>query len=316
MIFTKPYILSLLVFLTWFGNTSAQTRSEKNRSQSQENNQSCERCHTRETLIDNGKTIYLSRSKIIDTTLYYESIHGGFSCLDCHAEEYDSFPHAIKVKDESIYSCLDCHEGNKKTADFHFEKISEEYSKSVHAKKQKDMFSCWKCHNPHSYVTSMDISDSIGITAMVKEHNLMCLACHGDKNKLQSAYGREMEEIMQHHDWLPNQKAHFMHVRCLDCHALIPDSVRVSHVIMPSSQAIRNCYECHSKDTRLQNTLYKYHQAVAKNSFGFMNSQILENSYVMGANRNIYLNIISIVVFALVIIGILIHAFLRILKNK
>jgi len=49
---------------------------------------------------------------------------------------------------------------------------------------------------------------------------------------------------------------------------------------------------------------------------GFYNGVIMNEGYVIGANRNYYLGLLSIIMFSLVIIGIAIHATLRIIKRK
>jgi hypothetical protein len=49
---------------------------------------------------------------------------------------------------------------------------------------------------------------------------------------------------------------------------------------------------------------------------GFLNAAILNDSYVIGANRNQFLNYGSLVIFGMVILGIAIHAVLRKIYSK
>ncbi len=63
-------------------------------------------------------------------------------------------------------------------------------------------------------------------------------------------------------------------------------------------------------------TLYRYKSKERLNKQGFLNSVMLNDAYVIGANRNYYLNIISIVLFALTIVSILFHVALRIFSKK
>jgi hypothetical protein len=61
-------------------------------------------------------------------------------------------------------------------------------------------------------------------------------------------------------------------------------------------------------------SLYKF-ESKERRRDGFFNGIILNASYVIGANRNEYLNLISVLIFVLVIGVIGIHIILRI-RNK
>jgi general stress protein CsbA len=61
-------------------------------------------------------------------------------------------------------------------------------------------------------------------------------------------------------------------------------------------------------------SLYKFESKKQRRD-GFFNGIILNASYVIGANRNEYLNLISLVIFVLVIGVIIIHIILRIRKK-
>ncbi len=303
-------IVALLLNLPVF---SQNARMIRNKQQSREKNHDCFKCHSSQHIKTDSGDIHLEKSDIVDTNIYYSSIHGGFSCTDCHSEDFNIQPHKVTIKDDVFPTCMDCHEGNKKTALYQFEKIAEAYDKSIHAKKMTDEFTCWKCHDPHGYKNLFGISDSIGFQDMIEGQNLMCLKCHG--NKVDS--GKKKWDMVKSHNWLPQMDLHFQHIRCIDCHAVIPDSIHVSHLITPATVAIRNCLACHSANSYLLGTLYKYHRSLKKQSrFGFMNNEILENSYVMGANRNRFLNIASILIFGLVIATIIIHALVRVILKK
>ncbi len=77
------------------------------------------------------------------------------------------------------------------------------------------------------------------------------------------------------------------------------------------------CVECHSKNSILLASLYNYNRSkINAVSLGFQNEIILNSGYVIGANRNHYLNVISIIILALVLAGIAGHITLRILYKK
>jgi hypothetical protein len=62
-------------------------------------------------------------------------------------------------------------------------------------------------------------------------------------------------------------------------------------------------------------SLYKF-ESKAQRRDGFFNGIILNSSYVIGANRNEYLNLLSLIIFIVVIGVIVIHIVFRIRKNK
>jgi NAD-dependent SIR2 family protein deacetylase len=103
-------------------------------------------------------------------------------------------------------------------------------------------------------------------------------------------------------------------VRCIECHTQINNNIPVSHLIEPKDQAVKLCNECHSKNSILMATLYKFESKEQRRG-GFFNGIILNASYVIGANRNEYLNLISLVIFVVVIVVIVIHIIFRI-RNK
>ncbi len=80
---------------------------------------------------------------------------------------------------------------------------------------------------------------------------------------------------------------------------------------MPIADAVKNCTECHSSDSRLMATLYKFRSQEERRNDGFVNGVILNQSYVIGANRNYYLNRLSLVLFGLVLLLVSFHAILR-----
>jgi hypothetical protein len=62
-------------------------------------------------------------------------------------------------------------------------------------------------------------------------------------------------------------------------------------------------------------SLYKYKVKESRNELGFFNAAVLGESYIIGANRNYYLNFVSILLFGFVIAGLLFHGVLRFLKK-
>lgn len=328
----RPILSRLLLLLTLFGlavftasannNFSSTGKSLPDTvfvSQFDSLNNRCFKCHGQERYEYMNETVgrmireSMCTERVIRKTDFYSSNHRSFSCTDCHSEEYTKFPHAGTLRMEQKYECLDCHGGDEKFARYHFEEIDSEYRKSAHfIKMEKDGFSCWKCHNPHTYRIS--VRNSSNLKATIATDNAICLNCHSDYSRFQLVSDRAEIDLIQKHEWLPNQAAHFANVRCIECHTKINNNIPVSHMIMSKEQAVRRCNECHSKNSLLMASLYKFESKEQRRD-GFLNGIILNASYVIGANRNEYLNMLSLIIFVIVIGTISVHIFFRI-KNK
>jgi len=110
------------------------------------------------------------KSLFIDDQKFTNSLHGDFSCLDCHSDIIE-IPHEENLK---LPDCNLCHE-----------EIAEEYLQSFHGQalvQQKEYAPyCWDCHGTH-YVYSMD--DSLSLTNPVNLPNT-CATCHSDPTVVQ-----------------------------------------------------------------------------------------------------------------------------------
>jgi predicted CXXCH cytochrome family protein len=330
MIFLKFRFIILLALislssLSYAGIFRSDNRNIKNQdtisyvSPFEEDNNRCFKCHgqakyeyTNETL---GRQIteLMFSERIVKKSEFYNSNHKSFSCTDCHSEEYVKFPHAGELRMEQKYNCLDCHGGDEKYAQYHFEGIDSAYRQSTHFKLEEEGFTCWKCHDPHSYKISVRNKDNLKET--IAYDNAICLKCHSDFNQYQLLTDKEEINIIKKHDWLPNQSSHFANVRCIECHTQINNKIPVSHLIKPKAEAVKLCNECHSQNSILMASLYKF-ESKAQRRDGFFNGIILNESYVIGANRNEYLNLLSLIIFIGVIGVIVIHIVFRIKKNN
>jgi len=224
--------------------------------------------------------------------------------------DYLHFPHDGLLRMEPKFGCLDCHAGDDQYAKYNFESIDEEFKKSVHSSKHIDDFTCSMCHNPHTYRINARTNEHMA--DFILYDNEICLSCHADVSKYQLLTTAENPNVLETHDWLPNQILHFKKVRCIECHTSLNDEILVSHDVRPKEMAIKLCVECHSRDSRLLASLYKFQFSDARSITGFSNKALLQDNYVIGANRNVYLNYISVSIFLLVLGGILIHVLLRI----
>jgi hypothetical protein len=215
---------------------------------------------------------------------------------------------------EPKFECMDCHEGDEAYAQYNFEHIYEEYHESVHASKHDEEFTCWMCHDPHSY--KINARSNIPLKEVIVYDNSICLSCHADINKYQLISALANPNVLQTHEWLPNQSLHFRNVRCIECHSEIDESILVAHKILPKEEAVRLCVDCHSSNSILMATLYKYQAKERRNQIGFFNAAILSESFVIGANRNYFLSLSSVIIFIIIIAGIAIHITFRIITRK
>lgn len=329
MMLFKCRIIILAAFISVSTLASAEifrSKIEENKTQDStsfvsqfaEDNNRCFKCHgqaryeyTNETLGKQVKALMCSE-RIVNKEDFYKSNHKTFSCTDCHSEEYTKFPHSGDLRMEQKLICIDCHGGDEKFAQYHFEEIESEYKKSTHFKMEEDGFSCWKCHNPHSYKIS--VRNITNLKETIAYDNAICLNCHSNYSRFQLLSEKAEINIIQKHDWLPNQTSHFANVRCIECHSQINNNIPVSHLIKPKAEAVRHCNECHSQNSILMASLYKFESKEQRRD-GFFNGIILNASYVIGANRNEYLNLLSFVIFFGVVVVIIVHIIFRIRKK-
>jgi Zn finger protein HypA/HybF involved in hydrogenase expression len=309
-----------LALLLMISSVMAQLKSERVSPYTEEN-QECLKCHGQRYFsyyndwVEKDVKERMNPFHIIDSAEFYMSNHWNFRCTDCHSSEYaSSFPHPNELRFEPKYTCMDCHEGDDNYAHFQFETIQEEFLASVHSEKHSDEFTCWMCHNPHSYHISARPGESLSQT--ISYDNAICLSCHSDEDRMGLLSDRVIFNMLDQHEWLPNHLAHFKSVRCIECHAEFNDNILVAHKILPKEQAVKKCVECHSQNSLLMASLYKYQVKEKREKQGFINAAILTETYVIGANRNKFLNIASVVIFGMTILGIGIHAIMRKIHSK
>jgi hypothetical protein len=288
---------------------------------SYENAQShpCLKCHSNQTISFNNSVTgkiekrLMNPYYILDTVALNSGVHKQFDCTDCHSAEYQTYPHTATLKLEPMSSCLDCHGGDESFAKYKFETIQEEFKKSVHYKVYGENFTCSKCHSQHTYAaTARNSSDVLQI---VDYNNKMCLSCHNDMKRYKLVSGHENPKLVEIHDWLPNQELHFKHVRCIECHTAVVDSLMVSHNILSKDHAVKKCVECHSANSRLKASLYKYQNLKNRSESGPLASALSNESYTIGTHQSPILKLLSFIIFFATLAGVLIHVFFRIFKK-
>ncbi len=285
-----------------------------------EANKHCLECHANQTFkfynewMETTSIRMMNPFYIIDSISYLSGVHGSFNCFDCHSPDYETYPHNAELKLEPLNTCIDCHGGDETYADFKFDMIEEEFSKSIHYKISGESFTCSKCHNPHYYKTTARMSASIN--EIVSYNNTMCLSCHNNDLKYQTVSGTQLPQLGVVHDWLPNQELHFQKVRCIECHTQVVDSFMVSHNILPKEEALNDCNGCHSANSLLKASLYKYQNIQARSEEGKLGALISNEAYIIGANQNPFLKLISWIIFGITLFAIALHWIFRTIKRK
>ena len=286
---------------------------EKNRKA----NEACYACHSAAGIKAPPKA-GLDLSKLRDSHLepavFNPSDHGVMDCRECHAAaDYDPYPHAEKGKNETR-SCTDCHAAKVL-------RLEPQFNASVHAKAEgvKEKFTCSTCHNVHINIIQKRLKDPHKIVA---QDNHGCLECHnsdqtfakfapdGEKTPGLKKRRPNIDEI---HDWLPNTRAHWSAVRCIECHTPeVAEKKMLSHEILNKEKAEKKCVACHSANSALRTRLYRHMVKDEQQKYGFTNSVILSNSYVIGATRHPLLDRIVIGLALLTLAGVLVHGAIRI----
>ena len=237
---------------------------------------------------------------------YPGSNHGKVACTQCHGRVYDDYPHPEGAR-EKRSDCAECHASKVM-------RIEQQFDASVHAVRLRDRFTCSTCHDPHRDLIAYRLVDPRRIVAQDNRH---CLGCHDSDSAFarfapaESAGPKARPDIDRIHAWLPNTRLHWASVRCVECHT--PAGKTLSHEILAKDRAERQCVACHSQDSALKARLYRHLQKEENERLGFFNSIILTHAYVLGATRNPLLDAVVGGLFALTVLGILVHAAGRVL---
>jgi hypothetical protein len=156
---------------------------------------------------------------------------------------------------------------------------------------------------------------------IVEQDNHGCLACHNSDaafarfapaSKQVPGSKKARPDIDSIHDWLPNARAHWKAVRCVECHTPeVAAGKMLSHEILNKDKAEKKCLSCHSANSSLKTRLYRHMVKDEQLRLGFTNSVILSNSYVIGATRHPLLDQIVLGLIALTLVGVLGHGAVR-----
>ncbi len=260
-----------------------------------------------------------NKSKFAKTLVdYSKSVHGiaitrgnanAAVCVDCHGAhrlEKASVPTSSIHKNNVHNVCGKCHTD-----------ITGEYMKSIHGqgvmKGFKDSPTCTFCHGEHNILAVPDVPEEafkisgMKFNVVINNKMVFCVTCHSDKEMMKRY---DLTTIEESHKWMPNQVKHWETVRCVDCHSS-HEHPSLNHNILPRSETVKQCEECHSQNSKLMSKLYVHEKQQSRMKYGFVNGTLLSDAYVIGTTRNVYLDTLSIIIFGMTFFGIGVHGFLR-----
>lgn len=270
-----------------------------------------------------------TRSITIKIGSFRKADHGKLECLECHEKGFEQYPHV----NMETNVCMDCHPRKKMGAEddkpYEFKRIADEFHKTVHFteyknkkakccglapkdhvvianegdKKDNQLFTCEHCHDPHYFVATKKIKQP---KLILNNDNGPCLKCHED-NATGMLADPAKPTLAAAHEYLPHVDLHLKSTRCIDCHTSVKKLVM--HDLPKGKGADQGCNSCHSIDTVLAARLYRY--VANTNALGFENARLLQDNYIMGANRNRWADLTAYILTSLVMLIILVHLGLR-----
>lgn len=234
----------------------------------------------------------------IDPAQFAKSVHGTLDCTTCHTAGFDKFPHT--GSSAQMPDCIGCHSGAVSPA-IDFDKIAQEVKASIHVKLLDPAFRCTNCHSPHYFIPASQMTNQA--EALVAS-NKSCLGCHAAGD---TPSGKQLafKNLAEKHRVFPNWELHIQHNACVACHT--PAGQETEHLILPKSEALKNCSECHTRNSLLVTRLYIHLALKERAENGWVNAILFNNAYVTGATRNRWLDWITFLLTALVLLAVAAH---------
>lgn len=269
--------------------------------------QACLRCHAMKSMAYQDPVTGGIRNLSIDAAAMAASSHAKLTCRTCHGPGFEAYPHFSEAKREARH-CLECHKGNDTFPYALFESIERGFERSVHAHALPDNFSCASCHDPHLF-HGLSKAQSGNMAEQVRQDNGICLNCHRNNERIKELTGRVLPTLMNTHAWLPQIERHWQTVRCVECHT--GSSRPRDHFILGKTFAQRDCVSCHARDSLLLGKLYLYQRAETRQKAGFVNALVMNDAYIIGMTRNLWLDWAGVALLTLTALTLLGHGLAR-----
>jgi hypothetical protein len=230
------------------------------------------------------------KDTVIDPVRFGASVHGRLGCTTCHADGFSTVPHAATRA--AAPGCPECHD---------FDAIVRAVKQSVHAQRVDPAFRCTLCHSAHYFLPAARLADA---ALAVRGANGACLGCHakGESDRQRQA---ALDRLARRHRFVPHWELHLEAAPCVACHTGADD--RTLHLIRPAAQAVRECAACHARTSMLVTKLYEYRARRERAEWGWLNSVLFNNAYVVGATRNRWLDWATLSLTAVLVAGLAMH---------
>jgi len=193
---------------------------------------------------------------LVDPKKFHASVHGQFSCRDCHEEvgEDDIHPSPADIVQKrtdffDVDRCLACHD-----------EVLDRLEEGMHGTRKvenPDRYEkCYRCHEPH---TQTPLHEEAGLFDPAKPRHEQCGVCHEEKSAL-PPLSEEDESCMQCHRAISAGDEERVRTVCFHCHAGDGTQARKMtakkvNLIDPDTydatpHANLSCTECHPQAVR------------------------------------------------------------------
>jgi hypothetical protein len=230
------------------------------------------------------------KDTVIDPARFGASVHGGQDCTACHVEGFGKFPHTGSRA--AARACDDCHD---------VEQTVKDVRASVHARLVDPAFRCTNCHSPHYQVRVSGLSDAAEAVRMA---NASCIRCH-TKEDTERKGAAARARLGDRHRFVPHWELHLRSAPCVACHT--PSGKPTIHLVLPASQALRDCATCHARNSMLVTKLYAHLAQRERAESGWVNAVLFNNAYVVGATRNRWLDATLLALLGVLVVGLAMH---------
>lgn len=260
---------------------------------------------------------------MIDMPEFRQSDHGDMTCVDCHTLGFDDYPHSYP---RQRLVCMACHPGPlEKTpenvelgfrriiedAEYEFMRIEEEYENSVHFDDVVN-FTCEECHDPHYFRATKRQPSPLDI---LENDNAPCIRCHkADALDMHMLSDPADPDLVSEHEYVQLPKMHLDNTRCVDCHSDVGKIV--AHDMREEEDADQGCMSCHSTGSIMMTRHYRYHDEFEGSDLGFHNAALMQDTYVMGANRNRYIDYISYAIIGITLLVLGVYGVNRLIHKR
>lgn len=249
----------------------------------------------------------------LDVPGYLGSSHRALLCRACHRGGYQTVPHRSSRRRDA-FACLFCHRDDRALGLADPAHRRAEVERSVHQERMKKRaggaqpidFDCHRCHDPHLFRPLEEGADPFARAAWVRG---VCDRCHGPEGGLRPF--EEARSSLEAHPFWPHLSLHLRAVACTTCHAP-PDA---THRILPTSEAVRECRGCHSRDPELLRALFDPRPrppTPVGEAAGPTRLRATESVYVVGSSRSLGLDRASLLGVLAVLVVLALHAARRV----